>query len=160
MAMDGERSLEGLLETPFRESGASISPDGRWLAYESNESGQTEIHVRTFPDVEGGKWLASTDGGTGPRWNPSGAELFYRDPDERLMTVPLSTDVASFAPGLGRAEVLLEGPLLGAGYDVSPDGRKFLVIKEDASLADATDGPDIIVVQNWTQELLERVPVN
>ena len=125
MTMEGERSVEGLLETLFSESGGSISPDGRWLAYQSDESGQAEVYVRPFPDLDGGKWLASVDGGTAPLWNPAGGELFYRAPDGRLMGVPVSTDVASPAPRIGRGGVLLEKDYLG--YDVSPDGQRFLV---------------------------------
>ena len=158
MAMEGERQVEGLLETAFSESDAAIAPDDRWLAYQSNESGQNEIYVRPFPDIDGGKWIASADGGTTPRWNPEGGELFYRAPDGRLMGVPVSTDVESLAPRLGRRSVVLEANHLG--YDVSPDGQRFLVIKGAESVAATTAGPDIILVQDWFSELERLVPKN
>ena len=75
------------------------------------------------------------------------------------MTTTVTTDGASLAPRIGRADVLLEANYLIGGYDISPDGQRFLVIKEDASSASTSEGPEIIVVQNWHQELLERVPV-
>ena len=158
MAMEGEHTVEGLVGTPFGESAASISPDGRWLAYHSDESGQAEVYVRPFPDIDDGKWLASANGGTAPRWNPEGGELFHRAPDGRLMSVPVSTDDASFAPRIGRGRVLFEATYLE--YDVAPDGQRFLAIKEAESTATTTAGPDIILVQDWFSELERLVPKN
>ena len=158
--MDGERVVEGLLETPSSESNATVSPDGRWLAYQSNESGETEIYLRPFPDIDGGKWVLSTDGGTGALWSRDGREVFYRSRAGNLMTVTVSTDAGSLVPRFGRAAVLLEGSYLSGGYDVSSDGQRFLVIREDSSSSDSSGGPDIILIQNWFEELKRLVPTN
>src|SRR5262249_977194 len=74
----GERNPQPLVQTPFVETNAELSADGRWLAYQSNESGRNEIYVRPFPNVTAAKWLVSTAGGNQPLWARSGRELFYR----------------------------------------------------------------------------------
>ena len=71
--------MRALLETSFVEQNAELSPDGRWLAYQSNESGRDEVYMRPFPNLEAGRWLVSTNGGTTPLWARSGEELFYGD---------------------------------------------------------------------------------
>ena len=96
-----EGSSEPLLATEFAERNAEISPDGRWLAYQSNASGQNEIYVRPFPNVEDGQWLISSGGGTRPLWAPDGRELFYLAPGPRLMAVGIQTE-PSFAPVMPR----------------------------------------------------------
>ena len=108
-----EGSTEPLLATEFSERNGEISPDGRWLAYQSSTSGQNEIYVRPFPNVEDGQWLISSGGGTQPLWAPDGRELFYMA-GARLMAVGVETE-PSFAPG--NAEEVFEGyyPLDGAG---------------------------------------------
>jgi Tol biopolymer transport system component len=78
-----------LLATEFEESNGQFSPDGRWFAYTSTESGRTEVYVQTFP-VSGGKWLVSTGGGSQPRWRRDGKELFYIAPDKQLMSVKVN----------------------------------------------------------------------
>jgi hypothetical protein len=91
---DGSRLELPLVRTPFNEWGGEISPDGRWLAYASNESGQFEVYVRPFPDVNGGKWqIASIGdvGGTKPMWSPDGRELFYVDSADFLVAVLIET---------------------------------------------------------------------
>ena len=93
-----EGSPEPLLATEFSERNGEISPDGLWLAYESNASGQYEIYVRPFPNVEDGQWLISRGGGARPLWAPDGRELFYLTPGRRLMAVGVQTE-PSFAPG-------------------------------------------------------------
>ena len=75
--LDADHRVTPLLQTPFAERNASISPDGRWLSYEANDSGQFEVYVRPFPEVNSGKWQVSTGGGTRPLWARSGEELFY-----------------------------------------------------------------------------------
>ncbi|MDA2914999.1 hypothetical protein MYX77_13790, partial [Acidobacteriia bacterium AH_259_A11_L15] len=78
LSMEGEPISKPLLQTQFAEGGAAISPDGRWVAYHSNETGRREVYVRPFPNVEEGKWQISSDGGRGTIWGPQGQELFYR----------------------------------------------------------------------------------
>ena len=152
-----EGSSEPLLATEFAERNAEISPDGRWLAYQSNASGQNEIYVRPFPNVEDGQWLISSGGGTRPLWAPDGRELFYLAPGPRLMAVGIQTE-PSFAPG--NAEVVFEGRyfggLFGRSYDISRNGERFLMIKESAGV----DSTEFITVINWFEELKARVPTD
>ena len=154
-----EGSPEPLLATEFSERNGEISPDGLWLAYESNASGQYEIYVRPFPNVEDGQWLISRGGGARPLWAPDGRELFYLTPGRRLMAVGVQTE-PSFAPGA--AEEVFGGYYAGAAfgrtYDISPDGERFLMIKESGS--DETSSTEFILVLNWFEELKRLVPTN
>jgi Tol biopolymer transport system component len=160
LSLEGERSPKALLVTEFSELNGEVSPDGRWLAYQSNESGQFEIYVRPFPNVHEGRWPISTGGGTRPLWAPGGRELFYLSPGGRLMVVPVQT-ASSFAAG--SAEILFDEPyfvggvgILGRTYDISPDGRRFLMIKESEEATSAS--LSMTVVLNWFEELKARVP--
>ena len=145
-----EGSSEPLVATEFSERNGELSPDGRWLAYDSNSSGQSEIYVRPFPNVEDGQWLISSGGGTRPLWARDGQELFYLAPGARLMAVGVQTE-PGFVPG--NAEVVFEGRysggVLGRTYDISPDGERFLTIKKSES--DETSATEFILVQNCYQ---------
>jgi Tol biopolymer transport system component len=137
-----------------------LSPDGRWLAYASAQAGIQQVYVQPFPSLTG-KWQISTDGGHSPRWAQSGRELFYRNGD-KMMAVDIETKAGFRA---GTPKVLFEGiyaaspaPLQpGMGYDVSPDGKRFLMIKP-ASEPNAAQ--QLEVVQNWFEELRRRVPTS
>ena len=154
-------STEPLLATEFNERNAEISPDGRWLAYESNASGQFEIYVRPFPNVEDGQWLISSGRGARPLWSPDGRELFYLAPGARLMAVPVETvqTEASFAHGkpeeVFRGYYVPGGISIGRSYDIAPDGERFLMIKESGN-----DSTEFILVQNWFEELKRLVPTD
>ncbi len=157
---------ELLFQTRFRERNGRIAPDGRWLAYQSDESGQDEVYVRPFPSVAEGRWQISTGGGTQPVWARSGRELFYVALSGRLMAVPIQTG-STF--GVGTPEELFATPEvggqfdtvqgLGTTYDVAPDGQRFLMVRPIAQTEDGMVPTHIVVVENWHQELLERVPV-
>ncbi len=150
-----------LLASEFGERSAELSPDGRWMAYQSNESGDWEIFVRPFPNVTEGQQQVSTAGGRHPLWARNGEELFYLEPGTRprLMAVPVQTgstfDRGSPQP-LFAWEYRFDGP--SRRYDVSPDGQRFLVIKADEAAGDFR-APQIHVVLNWFEELKARVPV-
>ena len=151
-----EGSPEPLLATGFAERNAALSADGRWLAYESNPSGQNEIYVRPFPDVDESMLQISKDGGTRPLWAPDGRELFYLSRGGELMSVRVHTE-QGLAPG--SAEVVLEGrdfapSGFGRSYDISPDGKRFLMIKEPGETAST----ELNLVLNWFQELERLVP--
>ena len=107
LALDGTRRVTPLLQTTFDERNGIVSPDGRWLAYESNSSGRFEIYVRPFPNVGGGQWQVSTAGGTRPLWARSGKELFYVGADGALMRVPVEASGATW--NAGTPTKLLEG---------------------------------------------------
>ena len=155
--VDGDGQTTPLLQTVFSERNADLSPNGRWVAYESNESGQEEIYVRPYPEIDSGRWQVSTGGGTQPLWARSGGELFYRN-GAALMAVPIEANPNFSA---GTPEVLFEGSsfvgLGGRTYDVSRDDERFILIKEDSG--DTSAARQLIVVQNWFEELRQRVPV-
>jgi hypothetical protein len=156
--MTGDRKPLPFLTTKARESQGKFSPDTRWVAYGSDESGESEIYVRGFDPqtgaATGGKWQVSTGGGSQLHWRADGKELFYFS-GRKLMSVDIVPGPA-FRAGVPR--VLFEAPLYGSGrgvnvhrWDVSPDGRKFLIntVKEDE------DDDPITVILNW-QSLLKR----
>ena len=156
--LEGEPLLEPLLANHFQETHPEISPDGLWLAYASDESGQREIYVSPFSDPAEGKWRVSRDGGTEPVWSADGRELFYRD-GSAVLAVSVDTSSA-FASG--EPKLLFTGPyrrnrLHGHTYDVTPDGQKFIMIRQ--SEVD-TVGSEIIVIQNWSEELKRLVPTD
>jgi Tol biopolymer transport system component len=156
--LDSKHDAEVLLQTTFDELNVSVSPDQRWIAYQSLESGQMEVYVRPFPDVHIGRWQVSTKGGTRPLWAKSGRELFYISPDGAMTSVRVDTRNGFHAdnPVTLFRRLYFTG-LLGRSYDVAPDGERFLMIKDPAQSADASR---IIIVENWFEELKQRVPVN
>ena len=134
MALDGTRRVTPLVQSPFAERNLRVSPDGRWLAYEANDSGRFEIYVRPFPEVNSGHWQVSTAGGTRPLWARSGQELFYASPTGALMRVRVerASSWAATVPALLVKEGYFTIPAANGGptYDISPDGQRFLMIKE------------------------------
>ena len=154
---DGEEKL--FLSTPFNEYQPTFSPDGRWLAYISNESGREEVYVRAFPGP-GGKWQISSEGGSHPMWSPKGGEIFYRHA-KQMMAVPI--EATGSALTLGKAVTLFEGDYRKAPfsfqelvyYDVTRDGKQFVMMKP----VQRDDDPSTLhVVLNWFEELKARVP--
>jgi len=136
LSLEGDRPYTLLLKEDCQEVHPQFSPDGRWLAYASDESGTMEIYVRPFPNINAGKWQISTDGGNSPRWSPNGKELYYligENIAEALMAVEVETK-PTFSPG--KPKVLFRGKYLGSlpnngiPYDVHPDGRRFLMMKD------------------------------
>ncbi|MGH9254819.1 MAG: protein kinase domain-containing protein [Vicinamibacterales bacterium] len=163
VTLDGGRDVNNLLQTPFDEFRADVSPDGRWLAYESNESGRSEIYVRPFPDVNAGRWQASTEGGTEPLWARSGRELFYLAPKGEVMAVPVQPS-STFATGPPQVVVKGNDRVNPSGadrsYAVSPDGRRFLMMKDVTPASEAAAPPQLIVVLNFHEELKRLAPTN
>ena len=146
--------------TGAREVSASLSPDGNWLSYASDETGSFEVYLEPI-GRDGDRQQVSINGGTAPVWSPQGGELFYRGLWGAMMAVPVETAPAlslgiptSLFTGqyfLDTARVFVE-----PHYDVSPGGDRFLMVTE---AADPTPAP-IQVVLNWVDELGRRVPVN
>jgi Tol biopolymer transport system component/predicted Ser/Thr protein kinase len=139
------------LATPFSENHGQFSPDGRWVAYTSNESGGFDVYVRSFPASSegGGKWQVSKGGGRQPRWRRDGRELFYFSPDNKLMAVEVSAG-PTFKAGVPKP--LFAGPILrsenlaGWYWDVASDGQRFLI---ETGVEDANSSA-MTVVLNWT----------
>jgi Tol biopolymer transport system component len=151
-----DRKAQLFLRTPFNESAPRFSPDGRWLAYVSDESGRYEVYVQPYPGP-GGKWQISTEGGTEPVWNRNGRELFYRSGD-KMMAVDIASQPSFTA---GKPRVLFQGqylptPATFPNYDVSPDGQRFLMLKP--SEQEQAAPTQINVVLNWFEELKQKVP--
>jgi serine/threonine-protein kinase len=150
LSLGAARTAELTIHTEHSELNPELSPDGRWLAYESNQSGSAEIYVRPFPDVNAGLWQVSAGGGVQPAWTRSGRELFYRTTDGALMGVPVELTPRFVAGAPAR---ILDGRYYSGGpyrsYDVSPDGTRFLMITRGGT-DNAASAPSIVVVQNWT----------
>jgi len=140
------------LDTSFDAVGPDLSPDAKFLAYQSNESGRHEVYVQPFPDG-GAKWQVSTNGGNGPRWRGDGKEMFYVE-GGTLMAVSVTTS-PTFS--VGAAQPLFEDQTAFEGrgqlYDVTPDGQRFVVVE---TLGDADTGQAIHVVENWYEEFRDR----
>ena len=163
LAMEGDRKYRPLLKEKYHEFQPQVSPNGRWMAYVSNESGQAQIYVRPFPAVDSGLWQVSTGGGNSPLWSRDGQELFYRN-GSAVMAVAVKTE-PSFDI-VGTPQTLFRGPYLSQPsrlvntalqtylWDVSPDGKRFLMMKEAGTAASTR----INIVLNWFEELKQRVP--
>jgi DNA-binding SARP family transcriptional activator len=139
-----------VVATPFTEMSPALSPDGRWLAYVSNETGADAIYVVPFPNTSAGKWAVSTGAGTEPLWSHRGSELFYRDASGNLVVVAVNT-TPRFS--LGRSTALFSAAGFTSfrftpQYAVAPDDQRFLMIRP---LETSTD--KLIVVENWFEEL-------
>jgi serine/threonine-protein kinase len=156
-----------LLGGPASEGSPAISPDGRWLAYVSDESGTFEVYVRPFPDVAAGqRWQISSGGGYHPQWSRDSGELFYlkgSEPTVAMVAVPFESGETfrhRAAVELFRGEFVVGGPVIGPDvYAVSADGQRFLMIERQRAAETQNVRPDIVIVQNWFEELRRLVPV-
>lgn len=150
LSLSPNGSLSPLLDSPFNEYAAALSPDGRWLAYQSNESGRPEVYVRDLSG-SGGRWQISNSEGEEPRWSRDGRKLFFRS-GGTFFAVEIETSPA-FRAGVPR--MLFKGIFnfrsnTGISYDVAPSGDRFLMLRP----ADENAAPaQIRVVINWKEEL-------
>ena len=158
LPLEGDGKPEFIISTDAGECCAVFSPDGKWLAYVSDETGQDQVYVRPYPEPDV-KWLISGEGGGNePVWSPGGKELFYRS-GNRMMVVSIQTQgqtLTAESPG-----VLFEGSYVSHStppglqyYDITPDGKRFLMMKEEV----AAEQGQIHVVLNWFEELKRLVP--
>ena len=159
LSLEEEPSWEPLLQSEANERRPTISPNGEWIAYASDQSGQEEIYVERFPQL-GQRQQVSTGGGAGPRWSPDGRELIYASATA-LFAVPIGTE-PTFQ--VGSPEMVFQGshPLErgGRGFQgISPDGQRFLLIRDAQTDDTSAPAAEIVVVLNWTEELTERVLV-
>jgi Tol biopolymer transport system component len=140
-----------LLTGKSSEINGELSPDGKWIAYESDESGLSQVYVRPFPNTEGGRWQISYDGGFQPMWSPNSDELFFTNTDSRLQGVrvtPGTSFGATAAAPIGN--IALFASVVPRTFDISRDGKRFLVIR---GIEESNWQAAVTVVQNWTQEL-------
>jgi serine/threonine-protein kinase len=165
--MGGDRTAKPLIATEHDELNAAISPDGKWLAYQSDLTGRMEIYVRPFPDVDANQWTISTAGGVKPAWGPLDGELLYLAGDS-LMSVRVTPTSAPVTPAAGRG-LSVGAPIalfpvsayffggIGRNYDISPDGKRFVMFKNPPT---ATGGSaPIMVVLNWLEDVKARAPI-
>jgi Tol biopolymer transport system component len=157
LPLTGDPKPFSVVQTAYAEDSAQFSPDGRWVAYESNESGRFEIYVQGFPAPQG-KWQVSIGGGTFPRWRKDGSELFYIGPDGRLMAAPLTIatngqsvetgpPVSLFTPRFATGGAILSpGALARPLYAVAADGRFLINEVVEAASGDTTV---LTVVLDW-----------
>ena len=150
---DARESPRLFLRTPFRETAARFSPDGRWVAYASNESGRDEVYVCSYPECQG-RWRLSTGGGHDPHWAPGGEEVVYRHEDQ-VLSARFSAEGRFSA---AEPRLLFRGqydPALSHdSYDVAPDGLRFLMIRGEPQ----KEPVRLIAVLDWRDELRRRVP--
>ena len=153
LQLDGDRRATIIVDEPSAELRPALSPDGRWLAYQSDATGRFEVYVRPYPAVAAGKWQVSAGGGTSPQWAPDGRALFYFD-GRAMVRVPTS-GTAGFTAG--PVHVLFGfapyAERLGPIYSVSPDGRRFLMLKDDSLRENVAARRQLLLVQNWMSEL-------
>jgi eukaryotic-like serine/threonine-protein kinase len=162
LALDGSRRVTPLRQTSLFERNGIVSPDGRWIAYESasSDSGQYEIHLRPFPNTDAGHWQVTTGGGAKPLWASNGQELFYMTPAPAVALMSVPVEASGTTPVFGTPVKVFEGYFAenpDRTYDVSADGRRFVMIKPPAS--NETLPPSLILVQHWAEELRRLVPI-
>jgi Tol biopolymer transport system component len=149
-----------LVNSTFIEWEPAFSPDGRWLAYESNESGSYEVYVRPFPGP-GGKWQVSTGGGRYPEWSRNGKELFYRTEDSKIMAVTYTASGDSFhadKPQLWSPGQFTDRGLGKYNFDLHPDGKRFAVLKSPGTEQTAAVNK-VSFIFNFFDELRRKFPL-
>ena len=152
------RKPEPFLQTHFNERHPSFSPDGRWLAYDSNESGTTQVYVRTFPD-KGGKWQISSGDGIYPEWSRGGRELFFRTEDNHIMVAAYTVNGDSFVADKPRMwsqkRIGNSGPA-GTNYAVAPDGKRIAALMPAEAQEAQQSQNHVIFLENFFDELRRR----
>ncbi len=153
---------EVFLQTPADERHPAFSPDGRWLAYTSNESGTYQVYVRAFPD-KGGKWQISNAGGVYPEWSSNGHELFFRTDDNRIMVATYAAKADSFVPDKPRVwsdkQLANFGPVGTSTYDLAPDGKRIAALMPVETAEAQKAQNQVIFLENFFDEVRRKVPV-
>ncbi|HEY7028922.1 MAG TPA: hypothetical protein VH438_15015, partial [Gemmatimonadales bacterium] len=154
----GDTTPVSLVASPYTELHPAVSPDGHWLAYVSDESGQNEVYVRPFPNTDAGRWQVSTGGGVEPRWSGDSREIFFIDSNDALVAAHLGP-----GPTFSVVETrrLFDtsgyiGQTFHQSYDVTPDGRFFLFVGPRLPRTGA-GGPQVVQVDNWFEDLKAKV---
>jgi len=160
LSLNGESDPQPLLDGVFIEDDAAISPDGRWLAYSSDETGSPQIYVRPYPNIgDGGKWQISVAGGTEPRWGPDGTDLFFLNGDAVLaVSVEGEDAISAGVPRLLFQQGHWVNQNSEPNYDLAPDGQRFLMMRAFDFDQQATDQTVLVAVENWFEELTRLAP--
>jgi len=148
---------EQFLKSSFADRVPSFSPDGRWLAYHSNESGKNEVYVRAFPPPssgQGGKWQISNSGGSAPRWSRNGHELVYQSGDQ-IMVASYTVKGDTFVAEKPRVWIAKLG---GTQWDLAPDGKRVAVLMPVESAEAPKQEHEVVLLLNFFDELRRRVP--
>jgi len=155
--MARDRRITPVLNTPFGERNGELSPDRHWMVYQSSESGESQIYVRPYPNVDAGRWMISTNGGTQPAWAPGGRELFFVNGNNDITSVAVPIQTSStftwgtpkplFKTGMSAA------PKMGRTFDVARDGRIVHIKDVPANAANAPPPANMVVVLNWLEEV-------
>ena len=158
LSLNAERTARPLLQTESGEVLPALSPNGEWVAYTSDQSRRLEVYIRPYPDVNAGLLPVSTGGGMLPKWSPDGREIIYMQQQQpesferHLVAVPFDDGV------LGQPQTLMDlGPYVW-GFDVHPDGKRFLLVKEQSR--EGLPNDKFVVVLNWFEELNRLVPTD
>ena len=160
VSIDGpDRTVKALIQTPHDELNASVSPDGKWIAFESDASGQSEVYVRPLPDVNAYQELVSTAGGTEPVWGAGSREIVFLGADQKLKTVTMTIGAGGKPRFTAPATLFETGAYffggIGRNYDITPDGKRFVMVKR------GTDAPTahepLRVVLNWAEDVRRAV---
>jgi Tol biopolymer transport system component len=151
---------EPFVQTPFDERHPTFSLDGRWLAFDSNESGSYQVYVRAFPD-NGGKWQISNSGGMYPIWSRNGHELFFRTEDNQIMVAGYTVRGDSFAADKPRvwSDKKIANIGLNANYDLSPDGKRIVALMPVETAEGQKAQSHVIFLENFFDEVRRKVPI-
>ena len=155
---NGDTTEVPLVASPFTELHPAVSPDSRWIAYTSNESGHNEVYVRPFPNTGDSRWQVSTTGGSLPRWSPDGTELYFLDPSGQMSSATITT-TPTFAVGERRALFGASGYAIDGfhqAYTLSPDG-KYFYMASPRRIADLGQAPMLVRVDHWFTDLKARL---
>ena len=153
VSLSGDRTPRPLLNKPTDERRPAISPDGKWLAYQTNESSSFEVFVTPYPNVGGGRWQVSVGGGSSPQWHPNGKEIFYRQ-GQTIQRVPVKTE-PTFSVGVAQrfGSISMTPDAAGMTYSVTPEGSVLLV----RPVPGASGPAEYRVVMNWIEDVRARV---
>ena len=150
LPLAGEAKPIPIVRPPSPQSninGYRVSPDGHWVAYVSDEAGQNEVYVTTFPEAKG-KWKVSANGGAYPAWRANGREVFFNDLTDNINACDLTPKGTQMEVGTPKRLFHASMPGIGTSYDVTPDGQRFLV-----NLAEGEGAAPLKIVSNWPAEL-------
>ena len=163
LSIEGDHAKRPLLHEEYIEGQPDISPDGKYVAYVSMGLGESGIHVCSFPEISNLKRQISADSGSFPRWSPDGRELLYVIPGAvKTVSIETGSEFKAGKPGILFEKTFVYGDSAGPAWDISPDGKRFLMIKPPGPIDNpaAMNGPRRInIVLNWFEELKERIPV-